>query len=216
MSIILPSCPSGCSFVLPVVAFDECAPQLHFGEIRHLYIAVGDVEPFNDWTDPTEWVNRIDNSNVHDLDKIRKLDVIGDLPAASRDEVIISLGRKILSPPTWTINLEVDDLTDENYELARMTGCNLSMKFWYETTDLLFGGNDGILGVLSLNPIIERGQKSLHKLVGTLTWESAYAPERADSPLTGLTQLSVTDAILTNDLLHYLITNDSQYYIKTN
>lgn len=182
MSIVNPTCPSGCAFTLPIVDFDECSPHLSFGEIEHIYVGAGDTPAFGDWTQLAQWTARIDNDDAVDTTKLRKLDVLGDLPAATKDTITISLGRTIVTPATWTINVEIDDISPDTWEFMRGTGCNYQVRAWFETTDKMLGGNDGILGNLNLFPTIERGQKSLHKLTGTFTWEASYAPERIDSP----------------------------------
>jgi hypothetical protein len=46
------------------------------------------------------------------------------------------------------------------------------------TPSYMYGGNDGVLAVLNLRPVIERGVKSLNKLSGTITWEAQFSPER--------------------------------------
>lgn len=181
MSEIVPICPTGCASILPIVNFDDCAPKISFGEIHTIFLASGEAEAFSDWTDLAEWTARIDNTDIADEDKIRQLTVIADLPAATADEIIISKGRKIYSPATHLLNVDIDDLTDENYEFARTTSCNTSFRMWFANDSFMYGGNDGILVNVNFRPVIERGIKSINKLMGTITWENQFSPERADS-----------------------------------
>jgi len=163
------------------VNFDLCDPQVSFGEIEIIMLAAGDAANFTDWTDLAEWTARIDNADVADPDKIRQMYVVADLPAATADEIIISKGRKVYSPATHVINVEIDDLSDENYEFARTSSCNVTFKVWFFTKSHMYGGNDGVLANVTLRPVIERGQKSINKISGTISWESQFSPERADS-----------------------------------
>ena len=63
----------------------------------------------------------------------------------------------------------------------RTTACNMQFRIWYMTPDYMFGGQDGILAIFTLRPVIERGVKSLNKLSGRITWEDQFSAERAVS-----------------------------------
>jgi len=180
MSTIVPTCPTGCGSYLPEVSFDLCNPNVSFGEIENIFIAKADFPGFTDWTDLSEWEAALALATTED-GAIRQLNVVADLPAATADELIISLGRKIYSPATHVINVDIDDLSDDNYEFARTTSCNLQFRVWFMTPSYMYGGNDGILAMVNLRPVIERGVKSLNKLSGTVTWEAQFSPERAVS-----------------------------------
>lgn len=181
MSLINPTCPTGCSFQIPAVDFDLCNPQIFFGEIEHIFMAAGDATPFTDFEDLAEWTARVSESAI-EADTIRDFHVLADLPAASADEVVISLGRKVYSPATHTINVDIDDISDLNYEFARTTSCNTQFRIWFATESHIFGGNDGILATVNLRPVIERGQKSVNKLTGTITWDAQFSPQRGVNP----------------------------------
>lgn len=181
MSILNPTCPQGCSTVLPSVDFDLCDPAIFFGEITHLYVAAGDAAPFTDVEDLAEWTARVSETSV-DPDAIRDFHVMADLPAATADEIIISLNRKVYSPATHIINIDIDETSDLNYEFARMTSCNTQYRLWFGTADHIYGGQNGILSSLNLRPVIERGSKSINKLTGTAQWDYQFSPERHDNP----------------------------------
>lgn len=182
MSEIVPTCPDGCSSILPIVDFDICSPEVYFGEIEKIYLSSGDADPFTDWTDLAEWVARVDATDVADKDKIREFHVMADLPAATADEIALSLGRKVYSPATHTINVDIDDISDDNYEFARTTSCNVQFRVWFATESHMYGGNDGILANVNFRPVIERGQKSINKISGTISWENQFSPERTTNP----------------------------------
>lgn len=180
MSLVL-TCPQGCAFQLPSFEQDLCTPNVSFGEITHFYVAAGDAPPFTDVTDLAEWTARLSDDST-DADAIRTLFVIADLSAATAEEIAISVNRKVYSPADHVINLEVDDITDSVYEFARATSCNLQYRVWVATPSHIYGGNEGTLGMLNLRPVIERGAKSVNKLVGTFQWSSKFSFERHDSP----------------------------------
>ncbi len=88
-----PTCPEGCTFVLPENTFDVCQSDVHTGEIEILYLASPDAECFTDVTSLAEWTARISATSA-DPDAIRRFRVIGDIPAAAAEAVDISLGQK--------------------------------------------------------------------------------------------------------------------------
>lgn len=113
---------------------------------------------------------------------IRDLAVVADLPAASAEEIVISLNRKIFSPAEHVINVEIDDVSPETYEFARSTSCNTGYRMWFSTPEHIYGGTDGILAMVNLRPQIERGAQSVNKLVGTITWSAKFSAERNINP----------------------------------
>jgi len=178
MSLIVPTCPTNCGATLPDTSFDDCNPNIGFGEIEAIYVQAANADPLVDWEIDTEWLAAMGLA-VSDSNAMRRFDVIADLPAAAADEVIISKGRKVYSPATHTINLDIDDISPENYEFARVTSCNLQFIVRFATKQWMYGGNDGILAMMNLRPVIERGQKSINKISGTITWDAQFSPERA-------------------------------------
>ena len=182
MSAINPTCPTGCSSVVPEVNFDACAPSVHFGEIHKVFIASSDVTAFTDVESLAEWTTRIAETGGTAAQVIRELTVMADMPTPDASEIEISNKRKVYPPKKWTLNVDIDDLTDENYNFIRATGCNTQYRIWFATDDHIYGGTDGILSSVVLNPMIERGNQTVQKATGTITWEALYAPERNDSP----------------------------------
>ena len=174
---INPTCPTTCSTVPPAAEFDFCNPDVFFGEIEKIYWTAKDASDLADWTSAAVWAARISNDGV-DTDVIRELHVSADLPTPERDKVEISVRRTVSTPATWTINLDIDDLSDENYEMIRTTACNTQVKIWFATRDHIYGGNSGIVVDMSIDPVIERGKKSIQKFTGTITWDATFAEQR--------------------------------------
>lgn len=183
MSLNLPTCPTGCDSYLVGVDFNFCDPEVHFGEIDHVYLKARDGSDLLDWESLTVWNTRLALDPTTDLDAIVDLHVIGDQPPAETEELEISLGRKIQTPSTHVLNIEIDDVTDTNYTLMRWLECNLVVDMWFSAGDVLFGGNPGIEANIMLKHQIERGQKSIHKIVGTIKWESKFSPPRTTNPM---------------------------------
>lgn len=182
MSVLsLPTCPTDCTGSLPAVNFDVCAPELHYGEISKIYLATAEAEDFTNVELPGEWTTRL---TVEDKDSIRELVVIGELPEPEQTEVQISGDRKVIGQKEFTINFEIDETNDLNYNLLLTHECNLTSKIWYETSDgMLYGGNEGILVSIRMNNVIPRERAEIQKFIGTAKWKSQFNALRSISPM---------------------------------
>lgn len=177
---LLPICPEDCTSNLPVFNFTECAPVLLEGQITDFFIGKSG-QPFVDWHDADEWETRVSNTSTAD-NAIRHLAVIGDMPAASSTEKTISHRRVVKTGKTRTINYVIDDVSDENYDAARQLECGGSRPVWFLSGGKLFGGNEGILVNLDMNPVIPNSLDEFQTLVGTAAWKTKFSPERIDVP----------------------------------
>lgn len=180
------TCPTNCESALPPVNFSACAPTILESEIVRVFIARPNAAAFTNWEQATEWTERISQTDVADQDAIRVLTVIGDKPAPTSTPRDISNGRTITPFKEHTVNVTIDDVTDENYEFMRQLECGGQVKAWYETAGgKLYGGNEGITKArLSLDDILPSGEE-IETLQGTLTWRNKFHPERTDSPIFG-------------------------------
>ena len=184
MSVLtLPVCPTDCAGSLGAVAFDECAPVIHYGEISKLYVARADAA---DLTSPdliAEWTARLSDTAV-DVDSIRTFIGIGELPVPEKTELPISGNRTIYSPKTFNLLFEVDETNDTNYEWLLESECNLKRKFWYETSDgMLYGGKTGIEGIFGVDAPIPKGREEIAKFMMSVKWKSKHSPLRNLSPM---------------------------------
>lgn len=184
MSVLnLPDCPTGCDTGLPAVDFDICAPELHYGEIEKIYIAAADADDFTNVEDLAEWTTRLSDSAVVTGNEIRALTVIGELPEPEQTEHTISGDRTAVGFKQFTVNFEVDETNDINYNWLLTLECNVKFKFWFETADgLLYGGNEGLLATIRVNQVIPRERTELAKFIGTAKWKSQFSPLRCLSP----------------------------------
>jgi hypothetical protein len=182
MSTFNPTCPTNCSSAPPVVDFDLCNPELSFGEVEWIYVAGHDFTGLTDFADAADWASHLDDDGLT-IDDIRTLHVMGDLPIPEADEIVIHHGEKVWSKQTFTLNFDVVDLTDDNYEFLTYMECNTRFRVWFATADYIYGGNDGIEANIRMSNVIERGIKSLGKFTGKIVWESKFSPRRAANPL---------------------------------
>lgn len=181
--LVYPVCPTDCAGSLPSVLFDECAPELHYGEIEWLYVARADAADFVAVDVITEWTARLSDTSA-DADAIRTLHVIGELPEPEQTEINISGDRVINGYKTFNIPFEIDETNDTNYEFLLNTECNLKFKIWFATADgMLYGGNTGVEATIKLNPIIPRERTEVAKFMGTIKWKSVHSPLRCVSPI---------------------------------
>lgn len=163
------------------VDFDDCAPEKHWGEVSHLYIGSLDVPDFLDVSSIIEW-----NSILSDTedDHIRTMTVIGDLPETEVTEIQMSGDRIAIGYKTFTLNFEVDETNDINYQWHQLLECGGKFKIWFETSDgILYGGNTGIEASVRMNLIIPRERTALVKFMGKASWKSLQSPPRCLSPL---------------------------------
>ena len=181
--LLLPTCPTDCAGSLPEVAFDECAPVVHYGEIEKIYIARSDAADFTNVDLIAEWTTRLSDTSA-DPDAIRALTVIGELPEPEQSEITISGDRTVVGFKQFTLNVEIDETNDTNYLFLLTYECNVKVKLWFETADgMLYGGNEGIDGTLRLNNTIPRERAEIAKFIGTFKWKSQFSPLRCASPM---------------------------------
>lgn len=176
-------CPNGCETALPVVKFSKCAPVILLSEVVRIFLATPDSAPFTSVADASEWATRLSETTT-DVDSIRPLTVIADKPVGSPVVKEISNGRKFNLRKDNTLNVEIDDVSDENYNFMRVTQCGGEYKAWFETAGgRLYGGNEGIDVSVVLDNVLGRGKDEIEKITGTLTWSDKFSPERIISPI---------------------------------
>ena len=177
-------CSTSCESELPVVEFDICNPEVHFGQISDVFITnVGN--PLTDENSPSEWTTRL-SLPQSDPSKIINLLGIGDKPAAEANEIEISRGRTVSGNKNHTINFRIDETSDDNYNMMRSFECSKVAKMWYKTFEgKLYGGAEGIDASISFNHVIPENASELEVLQGTLKWKAKFHPCRTDYPLQG-------------------------------
>ena len=177
------SCPNSCETALPEVKFSKCSPNIVLSEIVRIFVGKQTIQPFNNWKDASEWTQRL-SETANTANAIRPLTVIADKPAGSPVVKEISNGRKYNLRKDFTVNIEIDDVSPENYEFMRVTQCGGEYKLWFETAGgRIYGGNEGIDASLVLDNVLGRGKDEIEKITGTATWSDKFSPEMTLSPI---------------------------------
>lgn len=178
------TCPNNCAAALPVVKFDACNPVILLSEIQTIFIAKNTAAAFADVEDPVEWAERLSMTAV-DEDAIRPLTVIADKAAGAPVIKELSNGRKKIIRQDQTVNITIDDVSDENYDFMRVTQCGGEYKAWFKTAaGKIYGGNEGIENAfLQLDNVLGRGKDEIEQITGTMTWSAQFSPERGTSPV---------------------------------
>lgn len=174
------TCPTGCEAALPPTNFSDCNPVIVLSEIETIYLAKPTAAAFLDIEDPTEWAERLSQTAV-DADAIRALTVIADKAAGAPIVKEISNGRKQTIRLDQTLNVEIDDASDENYNFVRtLQECGGMAKMWYKTKGKkMYGGNEGIVNASVVLSLVQgRGADEIEKYTGTITWGAPSDPER--------------------------------------
>ena len=165
-------CPTGCDNELPELSMSDCNPEVDFGEIGWIYLTNVD-NPLTDWTDIGEWNPRLNNTST-DTDAIRFFYVAGDKPPAEVNESKISLCRTVYSEKTHTVNFDIDETNNTNYDAMRQIECGGTYLAWYATPNKLYGGNAGIEVEIGMNHNITRGCTEINLIPGTLKWQNKH------------------------------------------
>lgn len=190
-------CGNGCdSTELPIVSFDDCAPELNKSEITSVFMALPDAADFVNEGDPAEWAARLSQSATPPVgtaakDMIRQLTVIGDKPAPTETLYAASNNRSVTIDRPRAVNVTIDETNNSNYDLMRYTECGIGLpgKFWYVAGGYLYGGQSGVKKglngqkpVLKLNQVLDRGVEAVATFAGTVTWGNPMSERRVPSP----------------------------------
>lgn len=178
-------CPTDCEVALPVQKFDECAPEVNLSQIKKVYYAKGNAEPFEDVSDPLEWATRLSQTAVvANEDKIRTLIGIGSKPKPSPSVKEISNGRKITTNRAHQVGFKVDETNQENHDAVRHIQCGGVYTIWYETmSGHLFGGNAGIKVSVDAGEVYGEGNDDTMIYDYVFEWKNKLSEERIVSPL---------------------------------
>jgi hypothetical protein len=179
--IILPTCPTTCAGTLGAVDFNECAPEVHYGEISSIYLGVLDEVPFvtqAEFDSAAHWATHLSESGVT-AGSIREFIGIGEMPEPEQTEIPISGDRVVQSPKKFVINFEIDETNETNYNFLLLSECGGKYKMWFETADgIIYGGRGGIEVSLKMNQPIGKARTDLVKIMAKFTWTSRNHPLR--------------------------------------
>lgn len=180
-------CSGTCEEDLAVWAFSDCEPEVNLSEIEFLIVGNTTTAPISDLSSVAEWSSRLSNTSTDDPNALRIIRVVGDKPAPTDQDQIISGGRTVTVSKTHVINADVDETNQTNWDAARKLQCSGQKRLWYVTrSGHVFGGNEGIAASLKINDLLNRGEGEYQRLQIVATWQSKFMPERAVWPLFGM------------------------------
>lgn len=140
-----------CVTTMPAANADDCTLNLHYGRIDAvLYTRAETTDALTDASDDAEWATRISNSNALTSSgtaaPIRYLYCTGEWGEPAITEVEVSAGRKAITTPQHTINLDVDDTGSTNAALlAAEASTTKRRRVWLLINGQIWGGNSGYL-----------------------------------------------------------------------
>ena len=180
--ILLPDCPVDCTGILEAVSFNDCAPEVHFGEIAKLYLWVDSATPpfasQAQFDSAVHWATHLSQSG-NAVDDIREFTVIGEQPEPEQTETPISGDRTVIGWKKFTLNLEIDETNEINYNFLLASECNGKYKAVYETGDgIMYGGYLGLDVSLKMNQVIPKTRQEVVKIMVKVTWTSKNHPFR--------------------------------------
>ena len=186
---------------LPPVAFDWCDPDVRLSEIQRVFVAKANAASFTDWTDATEWNSRIDNTTTSGDDYIRVLTVIADKPAPTTTMKDVSGARQVVLRKEHIMNITIDETTAANHAFVQSLKQAKQYKLWYETAGgKMFGGNDGILVVLTGDMVLARGQTEAQVYNLKADWKLLDTEDMIDSPIFDTDTVAEFDTVITFDV----------------
>lgn len=184
-------CPSDCENPeLPAVNFSDCPEAFaeELSQISEVLVSVEDPEnpgqPLYAPTDPSsaaDWIAAFADTGAG----IRRLIGIGNIPRPESNVRDISKRRKKAGLKTYTLNFNIDEVTQENYDFIRTLSCGAKLVIWYATLGgYVYGGATGFtVNVVASDPVWEEDQNAYVRLELVLEWQSKCAPTRAAYPL---------------------------------
>ena len=185
--IVLPTCPTTCAAAVGVVDFNECAPEIHYGEIAKIYLFALGVHPWateGAFGTPVGWVGVVDNDLDPITTMVRELIVIGEMPEPEQTETPISGDRIVTGFKKFVVNFEIDETNEINYNFLLLSECGGKYSALFETADgILYGGMHGIEVSIKLNQVIPRERTGVVKIMGKMSWSSKTHPLRQVSPV---------------------------------
>ena len=169
--------------VLPPVAFNYCAPDIRPGQITKILITRDtSADVMTSASDLAEWNTRINASSVipgSGAAPIRELTVVASLAAPDVTEQDISGGRKYRGKPEHKIAYKIDELSLGNindlmhdYQVAGAA----TVKMWFVSGGLLFGGNTGISASVSSHLVIPEDINAVSTIEGEFSFKD-YFPD---------------------------------------
>ncbi len=177
-------CPTDCSALLPNCSFTECNPTTNAGQVTDVIIGTPG-NPMVDWTNPVEWLARIDCLGVA-ADTLKHWFVTG---AFNRPEQTISKlahGIKKAGQKTFKMTVIIDQTNQTNLDMVRSLECGGKLLMWFVVGGKVqFGGNNGI--EVSVFPFITAPDNTEEnmKIEIDIEWTASCSPETSPNIIPG-------------------------------
>ena len=195
-----PSCAAECADnTLETFAFICASPgNIELSEIQEIYIdeldSNGDAKnPISGWTNTGLAANAAINEAVilawlsaaDPATGVRIIEVIGDKPETTSQEVTLPKGKILEIDNRHSVNFDVLVMNNQlYYALRKLQGCKGNYAFWYRTSRYLYGGGNGIGAVIrAANFILDRGPGAVSRFQFTIEWPADAEPPRDLYPL---------------------------------
>lgn len=186
------TCPADCdAAAAPAFDINDCAEAIEFyeSEISDFFFTgvdatdctVAEIVPVA-WTSGANWASVIANTGAL---KIRRINVIGDMPLPEATNITFSKGRIKNGLKTFTQNITIDEYNPTNYTAMRLLECGYTGFAWFQTRGgLLYGGQTGIkFTVTSIGAPKERGENVYERIEMVIQWQSRCSPAMIVSPI---------------------------------
>lgn len=181
------TCPANCASAdLPIVLFNECTDAVisEESEITDIYLSPeDDANPGQPKYKPATWTSAAAyvTATVNGGAGLKHLTVIGDKPLPEVTSRVISKGRVIPGLANHTLNFDIDDTTDANYNLMRRGQCGGRWVMWYKTKGgYVYGGANGFsANVANAGEVLARGEGNYSLFQFIMTWKAKCSPPRA-------------------------------------
>lgn len=183
------ACPTDCTTPseFPTTLINECPDAIDLVESEICTIYVSDIDANGEATakpatitDAAAWATVLGNG----AGTLRKLNVIGDMPLATKNQVKISKRRTKNGRKSFVVNADIDEFNATNYEMARNLECGYVGRIWIEIYGgYIFGGADGIKAELAdINIPFGRGENVYAVIPTVWQWDAKCHPPMTVSP----------------------------------
>jgi len=190
--------PTDCgTIILPAVKFATCAAayQAHESEICDVWIVMtadgianerpnaamilpeGAAAGADDWLNPENYP-QIGGGWTGDAATMLHLTTIGDKPLSEINEITVAKRWLVFTSRTHTVNIDITDMSVENYDFIRALQVKPTVAIWYRDIDgYMYGGEDGVVcDIQNAGNILNRGEGGLLTGQAVFTWEADCDP----------------------------------------
>lgn len=179
------ACPTDCTATDNEFVTNDCPDifELYESEICTMIYTTADpednkipkVKPVN-WETTADWEAAIETAGMF------KVNVIGDIPEPTENNIQISKRRTKPGDKEFSANIDIDEWSVANYNAMRKWECGATLFVWFQTVDnILIGGENGIrLDVTKANSPFLRGENQYSRILLGMGWKAKCHPPVTD------------------------------------